>query len=71
MIEAEIANQEAPALAGDIAEAQVNVEAAQAEVQHLLSLPSEDAMTRAAADLKLAQVDLARAQGAYDADRLC
>jgi multidrug resistance efflux pump len=67
LIQAEIANEEAPASAGDIAEAQVNVEAAQAEVQHLLSLPSEDAMNKAAADLKLAQVDLAKAQGAYDA----
>jgi HlyD family secretion protein len=67
LIQAEIAIEEAPALAGDIAEAQVNVEAAQAEVQHLLSLPSEDAMNKAAADLKLAQVDLAKAQGAYDA----
>lgn len=64
--QAQIASEEAPALAGDIAEAQANVEAAQAELDRLLALPSEDAITKAAADLKLAEVDLAKAQAAYD-----
>jgi len=67
LTQAQIANEEAPALAGDIAEAQANVEAAQAELAHLLTLPSEDAINKAAADLKLAEVDLRKAQQAYDA----
>jgi multidrug resistance efflux pump len=64
--EAQIANEQAPALAGDIAEAQVSLEAVQAELAHLLSLPSEDAINKAAADLKLNEVELAKAQAAYD-----
>ena len=67
LTQAQIASEQAPALAGDIAEAQANVEATQAELQRLLSLPSEDAINKAAADLKLAEVDVAKAQGAYDA----
>jgi len=67
LTEAQIANEQTPALAGDIAEAQANVEAVQAELQRLRSLPSEDAINKAAADLKLTEVDLAKAQGAYDA----
>ena len=35
-------------------------------LDRLLALPSEDAITKAAADLKLAEVDLAKAQAAYD-----
>jgi len=67
LTQAQIANEEAPALAGDIAEAQAGLEAAQAELAHLRTLPSEDAINKAAADLKLAEVDLAQAQAAYDA----
>ncbi len=67
LTQAQIANEQAPALAGDISEAQAGVEAAQAELERLLSLPSEDAINKAAADLKLTQVDLAKAQAAYDA----
>ena len=66
LTQAQIENEQAPALAGDIAEAQAGLEAAQADLQRLLSLPSEDAITKAAADLKLSEVDLGKAQAAYD-----
>jgi multidrug resistance efflux pump len=66
LTQAQIASEEAPALAGDIAEAQAGLEAAQSELDRLLSLPSEDAINKAAADLKLTEVDLAKAQAAYD-----
>ena len=48
--QAQIANEEAPALAGDIAEAQAGLAAAQAELERLRTLPSEDATHKAAAD---------------------
>ncbi|HMQ54170.1 MAG TPA: biotin/lipoyl-binding protein [Anaerolineae bacterium] len=64
---AQIASEEAPALAGDIAEAQANLEAAQAEVDRLRDLPSPEAITQAAADLRLREVELRQAQEAYDA----
>jgi HlyD family secretion protein len=66
-LQAQIANEESPALPGDIAEAQVNLETAQVELAHLLSLPSEEAITQAAADLRLREVELQQAQQAYDA----
>jgi HlyD family secretion protein len=66
-LQTEIASDEAPALAGDIAEAQANLEAAQAELDRLRSLPSEEAITQAAADLRLREVELRQAQEAYDA----
>jgi multidrug resistance efflux pump len=65
--QAEIDNEQAPALAGDIAEAQSSLEAAQAELQRLQSLPSEEAITQAAADLRLREIELRKAQEAYDA----
>ncbi len=65
--QAQIARDEAPATAGDIAEARANLQSAQSELQRLQELPSEDAITQAAADLKLVEVDLAKAQFAYDA----
>lgn len=64
---AQIASEEAPALAGDIAEAQASLEAAQAEVARLRDLPSPEAITQAAADLRLREVELRQAQEAYDA----
>ncbi len=64
--QAQIARDEAPALAGDITEAQANLAATQAELKRLLDLPSEDAINKAAADLKLVEVELAQAQGAYN-----
>lgn len=67
LLQAEITSEEAPALAGDIAEAQANLEAAQAELDRLLSLPSEEAITQAAADLRLREIELRQAQEAYDA----
>jgi HlyD family secretion protein len=66
LLEAETKNNEAPALAGDIAEAQASLASAQAELDRLLSLPSEEAITQAAADLRLREIDLRRAQEAYD-----
>lgn len=66
LTQTQIAAEEAPALAGDIVEAQANLEASLAELERLQELPSEDAINKAAADLKLAEVDLARAQAAYD-----
>ena len=65
-LQAQIANEEAPALAGDMAEAQASVEAAQAELDRLLSLPSAEAITQAAADLRLREIELRQAQEAYD-----
>jgi HlyD family secretion protein len=65
-LQAQIANEEAPALPGDIAEAEANLVAAQAELKRLLSLPSEEAMTQAAADLRLREIELRQAQEAYD-----
>lgn len=66
LTEAQIANEAAPALAGDIAEARSNLAAAQAELQRLLDLPSEEAITQAAADLRLREIELRQAQEAYD-----
>lgn len=66
LLQTEIENETAPALAGDIAEAQANLEAAQAELDHLLSLPSEEAITKAAAELRLREIELRQAQEAYD-----
>lgn len=66
LLQAQINSEEAPALAGDIAEAQANLESAQAELQYLLSLPSAEAITQAAADLRLREVELRQAQEAYD-----
>jgi HlyD family secretion protein len=64
--EAQIASEEAPARAGDVAEAQASVESAQAELERLRSLPSEEAITQAAADLRLREIELRQAQEAYD-----
>ena len=66
-VQAQIANEEAPALPGDISEAEANLTAAQAELNRLLSLPSEEAITQAAADLRLREIELRQAQEAYDA----
>ncbi len=65
-IQAQIASEEAPALAGDIAEAQASLKAAQVELERLLSLPAEEAITQAAADLRLREIELQQAQEAYD-----
>lgn len=65
--QAQIASEEAPALAGDIAEAQANLDSARAELKRLQELPAQEAITQAAADLSLREVDLKRAQEAYDA----
>ncbi|MCB0165925.1 MAG: HlyD family efflux transporter periplasmic adaptor subunit [Anaerolineae bacterium] len=67
LTQAQIANEAAPALAGDISEAQGNLAAAQAELQRLRDLPSDEAITQAAADLRLREVELRQAQEAYDA----
>jgi HlyD family secretion protein len=67
LTQAQIASEQAPALAGDIAEARMNLVAAQAELQRLSELPSEEAMTQAAADLRLREIELRQAQEAYDA----
>ncbi|MBN1991924.1 MAG: biotin/lipoyl-binding protein [Anaerolineae bacterium] len=66
-LQAQITNEAAPALPGDIAEAETSLTAAQAELARLLSLPSEEAITQAAADLRLREVELRQAQEAYDA----
>ncbi len=65
-LEAQIRNEEAPALTGDIAEVQADLASAQAELARLQGLPSEDAITQAAADLRLREVELKQAQEAYD-----
>ncbi len=66
-LEAQIANESAPALPGDIAEAEASLTAAQAELERLLNLPSDEAITQAAADLRLREIELRQAQEAYDA----
>ncbi|HXW00920.1 MAG TPA: biotin/lipoyl-binding protein [Anaerolineae bacterium] len=66
LLQAQIRNETAPALAGDIAEAQANLASAQAELARLESLPSEEAITQAAADLRLREIELRQAQEAYD-----
>jgi HlyD family secretion protein len=67
LTQAQVENEEAPALAGDITEAQANLGAAQMELQRLQELPSEEAITQAAADLRLNEIELRKAQEAYDA----
>jgi len=67
LTQAQIASEEAAALPGDVAEARGNLEAAEAELQRLLALPSDEAITQAAADLRLREVELRQAQEAYDA----
>ena len=66
LTEAQIANEAAPALAGDISEARSNLEAAQSALQRLRDLPSPEAIDQAAADLRLREVELRQAQEAYD-----
>jgi multidrug resistance efflux pump len=66
LIQAEIASESAPALAGDIVEAKANLASAQAELTRLQSLPSTEAITEAAADLRLREIELKQAQEAYD-----
>jgi HlyD family secretion protein len=66
LLQAQIESEEAPALPGDIAEAEASLEAAQAELDRLLSLPSAEAITQAAADLSLRRIELRKAQEAYD-----
>ncbi len=65
-LEAQIANETAPALIGDINEAQASLASAQAELARLQSLPSEEAITQAAADLRMREIELRQAQEAYD-----
>ena len=67
LLQAQIKNEEVPAQARDIAEAEASLAAAQADLNNLLSLPSDDAITQAAADLRLREVELRQAQEAYDA----
>lgn len=66
LLEAQIANETAPALAGDISEAQASLASTQAELTRLQSLPSEEAITQAAADLRMREIELRQAQEAYD-----
>jgi HlyD family secretion protein len=66
-LESQVASEEAPAQAGDIAEARAGLESAQAELDRLRGLPSEEAITQAAADLRLREIELKQAQEAYDA----
>ncbi|MCB0153600.1 MAG: HlyD family efflux transporter periplasmic adaptor subunit, partial [Anaerolineae bacterium] len=56
----------APALPGDIAEAEASLATAQTELADILSRPSEEAITQAAADLRLREIELRQAQEAYD-----
>lgn len=67
LTQAQITSEAAAALPGDVAEARINLEAAQSELQRLLGLPSEEAITQAEADLRLREVELRKAQEAYDA----
>ena len=65
-LEAQIASETAPPLTRDIIEAEGNVTTAQLELNQLLNQPSEDAITQAAADLRLREIELRQAQEAYD-----
>ncbi len=65
-LQAQIASEEAPALASDIAEAQANLDAGRAELQRLQDLPLPEAITQAEADLSLRKIELKQAQEAYD-----
>ncbi|MDM8531898.1 efflux RND transporter periplasmic adaptor subunit [Anaerolineales bacterium HSG25] len=67
VLKAEINNQSVAALPSDVAEAQSALNAAQSELNRVLSLPSDEAITRAEADLKLQEIELRQAQEAYDA----
>jgi HlyD family secretion protein len=67
VLQAQIANEEAPAPSGDISEARASLTAAMSELSRLEALPSEEKITQAAADLRLREIDLRRAQEAYDA----
>jgi multidrug resistance efflux pump len=67
LLEAEIASEQAPPLPGDIDEARASLLAARAELVDLASKPSEEAITQAAADLRLREIELRQAQEAYDA----
>lgn len=67
LLEAQIESETAPALPGDVTEARANLESAQAELADLQARPSEEAITQAAADLRLREIELRRAQEAYDA----
>ncbi len=66
-LQAQIANETAPPLAGDIVDAEATLRVRQLELENLESLPSEEAITQAAADLRLREIELRRAQEAYDA----
>ncbi len=66
LLQVQIENETAPALAGDLAEAQASMEAAHVELEDLLALPSEEAITQAAADLRLREIEVRQAQEAYD-----
>ncbi len=66
LLETQIANEEAPPLPGDVTEAEASLASARAELSRLLDLPSEEAITQAAADLRLREVELRQAQEAYD-----
>lgn len=65
-LEAQIASESAAALPGDIAEAEASLATAQTELADVLSRPSEEAITQAAADLRLREIELRQAQEAYD-----
>ncbi len=66
-LQAQITSEQAPALPGDIAEAEAALTAAQFDLERLLSLPSDESITQAAADLRLREIELRQAQEAYDA----
>jgi HlyD family secretion protein len=67
LLQAQIKNEEAPVQARDITEAESSLAAAQADLDYLRSLPSKEAITQAAADLRLREIELRQAQQAYDA----
>ncbi len=66
LLQAQIKNEEAPALDRDITEAAASLAAVQADLADLQSRPSKEAITQAAADLRLREVELRQAQEAYD-----
>ncbi len=67
LLQTQIKSEEAPAQSRDITEADMALAAAQADLDHLRSLPSKDAITQAATDLRLREIELRQAQEAYDA----
>lgn len=67
VLKADIENQRVKPRPSEIKEARSNLSATQKELDRVLNLPSDEAITQAAADLRLQEINLTQAQEAYDA----